>query len=95
MILSHSISPNTPPQIKLCKNCKHFKTDFWAGTKFGKCKLYGNQDLIDGSIIYDYVNIARPYKCQGNYYEDRPSLFESFKSKSNQNLIKNENNNTN
>ena len=74
----HKITPQTPPQSKLCKNCKHFKTDFLTGVKFGKCELYGKQDLVDGHTVHDYASVARIFSCFGDHYEQRPSPFDHF-----------------
>jgi hypothetical protein len=43
--------------------------------QYGKCKLYGNQDLVDGTVDHDYASIARRYMCKGLHYEDKPSPF--------------------
>jgi hypothetical protein len=74
----HKITPQTPPQSKFCKNCKHFKTDFLTGAQFGKCKLYGKQDLVDGNIVHDYASVARIFSCHGVHFEQRPSQFDQF-----------------
>ena len=74
----HKITPQAPPQSKLCKNCKHFKTDFMTGVQYGKCTLYGKQDLVDGHIVYDYASVARIFSCHGDHYEQRPSPLDAF-----------------
>jgi hypothetical protein len=40
-----------------CKNCKHYKLDFsiLPNYQFGRCKIYGNKDLITNKINYTYA----------------------------------------
>lgn len=63
----HRFTP-TRPQLKLCKDCKHFQPS--QKVKYGKCSLYGFQDLVDGSIKYEFAGIARQYECKGQYFKD-------------------------
>lgn len=74
-VAQHHISPNSPP-MKICRDCKHFQHS--RGVKFGICKLFGVQDLVDGSINYDYASIAREYKCKGEYFEAKPNQIADF-----------------
>lgn len=72
IMTQHIVTPHNPPCTKLCINCKHFKQDL-TGLQFGKCTLYGTQNLVDGTIQYTYASIARKYECKGTYYEFKPS----------------------
>ncbi len=74
----HKVSPQQTPSSKLCKDCKHFKSDP-TGARFGKCSLYGKQNLVDGKIEYSYASIAREYECRGDYYDKKQSTFEHLK----------------
>jgi hypothetical protein len=40
--------------------------------------LFGVQDLVDGSIKYDYASIAREYKCKGEYFEAKQNYVIDF-----------------
>lgn len=44
-----------------CKNCKHYKLDFsiLPNYQFGRCKIYGNKDLITNKISYTYATTVR------------------------------------
>lgn len=48
---------------KLCINCKHFLPDevLWPDEKpdNGKCKLFGNTNLVNGKTKYDYAYSVR------------------------------------
>jgi hypothetical protein len=41
--------------------------------KLGKCKLFGNKNIVTGEIIYEYAAICRmnitPCNMTGNYHE--------------------------
>lgn len=66
----HRIGPTSSP-LKPCKDCKHFlppSTSTSSNLKYGRCHLFGQQDLVDGSIEYDYASIARQHHCKGNYF---------------------------
>lgn len=71
----HKITPQAPIQSQLCKNCKHFQPDFVTSVQYGKCKLFGTQNLVDGTIKYNYASVARTYMCKGHHYEDKPSIY--------------------
>ena len=53
--------------LPVCINCVHFihdETDYPYDPppndkKFGKCKLFGYQNMITGEIIYDYATETR------------------------------------
>jgi hypothetical protein len=74
----YKITPKNLPSNKFCKNCKHFKAGL-TGVQFGKCKLYGVQNLIDGQIDYKYASITREYDCKGDFYETKPTPFDKLK----------------
>jgi hypothetical protein len=71
----HPISPNSQP-LQACKDCKHFHYN--NGIQQGRCKLFGVQDLVDGTIRYDYASIAREYKCKGVYFEEKQNTIIEF-----------------
>lgn len=65
----HKITPTSPP-IKPCMDCKHFQpSKLTSNIKYGKCLLFGLQDLVDGTIEYEFAGIAREYKCKGHYFD--------------------------
>jgi hypothetical protein len=39
--------------VKLCKNCRYFVS---SGQR---CKLFGNVNVVDGSVQYNYAHIER------------------------------------
>jgi len=47
---------NEYTEIKLCKNCQHFRLNFANETV---CSLYGNINVINGKINYEHCNIVR------------------------------------
>jgi len=50
-------------------DCKHFQPT--SNIKYGKCLMFGLQDLVDGSIEYEFAGIARQYKCKGRYFDPK------------------------
>lgn len=71
-LAKHRITPLSPP-LKPCKDCKHFQalppSSIAQNIKYGKCRLFGLQDLVDGSIEYEFAGISRQYHCKGEYFE--------------------------
>lgn len=71
-LAQHRITPLSPP-LKPCKDCKHFQalphSSKAQNIKYGKCRLFGLQDLVDGSIEYEFAGISRQYHCKGEYFE--------------------------
>lgn len=71
-LAQHRITPLSPP-LKPCKDCKHFQalppSSIAQNIKYGKCRLFGIQDLVDGSIEYEFAGISRQYHCKGDYFE--------------------------
>jgi len=53
--ISHIRNLNKPA----CINCVHFITDHPNNHVFAKCKLFGQMDIITGSISYDYAKLCR------------------------------------
>lgn len=54
-----------------CRKCVHYQP---KNNYDGKCKLFGNKDLITGEINYDYVDFCRndKEKCdiEGKYFQE-------------------------
>ena len=73
-VVYHSFSPVSEihtKNVKLCKDCKHFFTPpHQKNLKFGKCRLFGDINLIDGDIEYKYAGGVRSTECKGKYYEE-------------------------
>jgi hypothetical protein len=79
------IAINAPDEIKICKDCKFFKKDFSAETKFGHCSHFPIQEkdnyfLVDGfkdtsPTSYHYCATARSSErmCgpEGKYFESK------------------------
>lgn len=79
------IKCTTPFEIKnhglpVCSECKHFEpAGLWgkSSVKYGKCKLFGEKNVLDGTIHYEYASIARNHlSCgiNGNYYVHDPGM---------------------
>ena len=68
--------------LPVCINCVHFiedKTNYPYDPppndeKYGKCKLFGKQDMVTGNIKYEYASLSRENekKCgeKGQYFKD-------------------------
>lgn len=64
----------TPVMPKTCVTCKHFIRDHPAiDPRLGKCKLFGEMDMVSGLVRYDFAMDCRLYdeKCgaKAQYYE--------------------------
>lgn len=62
------VSLEEAKDIPLCINCKYFNPNTnkqIKDAKYGECKKYGEVSVIDGSIVYKQVTIAREYFCHG------------------------------
>ena len=84
-IVPSLIAINAPNEIKICKDCKFFKKDFSAETKFGHCSHFPIQEkdnyfLVDGfkdtsPTSYHYCATARSSErmCgpEGKYFESK------------------------
>jgi hypothetical protein len=64
--------------LPVCKNCIHFiehRSKYNNVNLLGKCKLFGEKDIITGIIEYEYVVKLRidSSRCDinGNYYEEK------------------------
>jgi hypothetical protein len=72
-------------KIKICKDCKFFKKDFYTETKFGHCSHFPNQPIDNYSLVdgfkdtsptsYHYCATARSSErmCgpEGKYFESK------------------------
>lgn len=68
-------SPEAPLlPTKLCMKCAHYIPPKMGTTATGRgqCRLYGNVDVIDGSVTYADVRTIRQQFCKGAKYEDSP-----------------------
>ncbi len=78
-----SITPNTAITHKICKNCKYFRKSFFSSVEYGDCLRFGEQNLVDSTITYNFARFAREYHCKGDYFEEQEppfykTLFNSF-----------------
>lgn len=79
IILNRSFSTKLPLIRNLnhpaCINCVHFITDHPNNHVYAKCKLFGNMDIVSGSIQYDFAKLCREneFKCglNGTQYEEK------------------------
>jgi hypothetical protein len=74
---------NSQDEIKICKNCKFFKKDYFFETRFSHCTHFPNEPinnyyLVEGikdSTIYHYCSTARSSDkmCgpEGKYFESK------------------------
>lgn len=60
---------------KLCINCINFiedKTNYQDDTLYGRCKMFGEQNIITGEIKHDFASLCRydNTKCgiDGKYF---------------------------
>jgi len=59
----------------ICKTCIHFLHEkrLSGSEEFGRCKLFGEKNILTGEIKYEYAELCRlsNNKCNitGNYYE--------------------------
>lgn len=64
----------------ICKNCIHFipYNGYDFDNKLGKCNFFGNNDIINGEIEYDYADMCRnnEFKCgiEGKYFQPEENL---------------------
>ena len=67
-----------------CKKCIYFEPSnsfsLQSRIEYGTCRYYGEKNLLDGKIKYDYASIARKYKdCGENgtrYIEENKINYE-------------------
>ena len=75
-LLIENIKPPT------CANCVHFMKYSYihssrgdVNQELGKCKLFGEKNLVSGIITYDYASVCRisEKKCgiEGKHYEEK------------------------
>ena len=67
--------------IPSCRNCKYFKPSIYNNdftSSISKCEKFGNKDIINNKITYDYVDECRnnELKCgiNGKYYEEEKNI---------------------
>lgn len=72
-----NINPQTPTTNKICINCKHFKSGLMS-VEFGRCVKFGEQNLVTGTITYNYASIVRKHECNGDYFEENESFMKSL-----------------
>jgi len=77
---------NTPKIISnienpTCKNCVHYKpslTNIDFVSQFNKCEKFGEKNVMNGKIKYDFAIVARndENKCglSGKYFEQDPNI---------------------
>jgi hypothetical protein len=70
-------------EVPICANCVHFIEDvnnypydsLPNNERYGRCKLYGEKNIITGEIKYDFAFICRsePTKCRklGHMYSPK------------------------
>ena len=70
----YPITTYDPKNIKkynLCKDCKYFvKQKNNENLLYGLCTRFGNINLINGSISYDYASTTRQFTCKDEYFEE-------------------------
>ena len=79
VLLKHSFSTKLPVIRNLkhpaCVNCLHFISDRPNNHVFARCKMFGEMDVITGSINYDFAKLSRESdsKCgvNGTFYEEK------------------------
>ncbi len=60
------------PMPKLCKDCKHFLAPKdYTKYEYGQCAKFGNINLVDGKIEYQYAMMVRKFKCKDELFEPR------------------------
>lgn len=69
-------SPGSGVAHPLCKDCKFFQTPAEKGVqlRYGLCTKYGEMNLVDGIVDYDFAIHARPHKCKGTDFEPASSV---------------------
>ena len=63
-----SVSLEEAEGLPLCVNCKYFH-NFSKESNHALCKKHGEVSLIDGTVTYKSVTVARQYFCHGNDFE--------------------------
>ena len=72
--LSYHYPPKSPVissnvknlDLPICKECVHFINSDVSGPEFGKCKLFGEKNMVTGEIEYSYAQLCRKdemYRC--------------------------------
>lgn len=79
IIISYKVINNDSP---ICKKCIHFIPVKFLGCSkeekiyYGKCKLYGNKNILSGKINYEFASIAREYYSCG--YEGKNYIYDPY-----------------
>lgn len=62
--------PLTHTTVPICKDCKHFIPPKNVNDiKNGFCGKVGYINVLDGSIVYENLELARQYHCKGEMFE--------------------------
>ena len=67
-------------EFPVCKNCCYYQKDvnFPADHKLAKCALFGEQNIITGTITNYYVDIVRNNNnlcgIKGNFFDKGPNI---------------------
>jgi len=91
LMLSRTMSTGIPSMVRnlqypACKNCVHFiehtnnyPYDPVPDNNYGKCKKFGEMNLVTGGIEYDFAKLCRQNdkKCgsEGAGYEEKTESF--------------------
>ena len=67
--IKYKVSPS-------CVKCIHFLNDYPENVHLGKCKLFGEKNLVTGKINYQFAEICRANNnmcmSDGFYYKENP-----------------------
>ena len=67
------LSTQTPPPMKLCKDCTNFVLLPGTDVKNGYCRLFGSVDMVDGTFEFNLARDVRRNECKGELYQYNPS----------------------
>lgn len=72
-VLSNKFIKNYDAPI--CVKCIHYRESEYNNNnpELGRCRLFGEKNVITGEVEYDFVSVARKYsKCgeNGTYFEE-------------------------
>jgi hypothetical protein len=62
-------STQTPPPMKLCKDCRNFVLLPGTDVKAGYCRLFGSVDMVDGTFEFSLARDVRRDACKGELYQ--------------------------
>lgn len=46
-------------QYPVCKDCAHFLPNKDRTDEFGKCRLFGDKNIVTGETKYNYADLSR------------------------------------